>query len=263
MKITPLEIRQKTFEKEFRGYEKEAVDAFLQSLSQEWERMVSEMKAVEQRLLMTEKDVQKLREVESSLYQALKTAEETGANIKSQANKSAELQMKESQIKATELLNEAKVQAKNLIEGAEDAVRDINAELRDQIKQCEADFIKIETQRDNILLELKNIATDTLDRVKKYSDKKVNFDISEIIEGVGISEEKQMEVKEISEEHSAAIEKIKVDDVKDQEIEFEVNTSFSEQPNETEETDAVEENTESESENHEKPQKGSSFFDLD
>ena len=39
MKITPLEIRQKTFEKKLRGYDKEEVDAFLMSLSQEWETL--------------------------------------------------------------------------------------------------------------------------------------------------------------------------------------------------------------------------------
>jgi len=36
MNITPIEIRKKEFEKAFRGYEKEEVDAFLQALSQEW-----------------------------------------------------------------------------------------------------------------------------------------------------------------------------------------------------------------------------------
>ena len=44
MKITPIEIRQKTFEKVFRGYDKEEVQAFLQSLSQEWERLNAELR---------------------------------------------------------------------------------------------------------------------------------------------------------------------------------------------------------------------------
>jgi len=44
MKITPLEIRQKDFEKKMRGYDKDEVNAFLQSLSQEWERTLDETK---------------------------------------------------------------------------------------------------------------------------------------------------------------------------------------------------------------------------
>ena len=44
MKITPLEIRQKSFEKEFRGYDKDEVNAYLRSLSQEWEKLLDELK---------------------------------------------------------------------------------------------------------------------------------------------------------------------------------------------------------------------------
>jgi len=44
MKITPLEIRQKEFEKKLRGYDKEEVNAFLESLSKEWERVLDENK---------------------------------------------------------------------------------------------------------------------------------------------------------------------------------------------------------------------------
>ena len=44
MKITPLEIRQKAFEKALRGYDKDEVNAFLLSLSQEWERALDDTK---------------------------------------------------------------------------------------------------------------------------------------------------------------------------------------------------------------------------
>jgi DivIVA domain-containing protein len=72
MKITPLEIRQKTFEKNFRGYEKDEVHAFLLTLSQEWERLMDENKELRIKLEGTEREVGKLREVESSLYKTLK-----------------------------------------------------------------------------------------------------------------------------------------------------------------------------------------------
>ena len=48
MKITPLEIRQKAFEKNFRGYNQDEVNAFLQTLSQEQalERMGTYLQAI-------------------------------------------------------------------------------------------------------------------------------------------------------------------------------------------------------------------------
>ena len=91
MKITPLEIRQKTFERTLRGYDKDEVNAFLLSLSQEWERMNDETKEARLKLEASEREVSKLREVETSLFKTLKTAEDTGANVVDQAKKSAVL----------------------------------------------------------------------------------------------------------------------------------------------------------------------------
>src|SRR5690606_6558278 len=111
MRITPLEIRQKTFERNLRGYEREEVHAFLLTLSQEWERIVDENKELRFKYESTEKEIQKLREVESSLYKALKTAEDTGANVIEQARKAASLHLQESQLKAEQMIYESKEKA--------------------------------------------------------------------------------------------------------------------------------------------------------
>ena len=95
MRVTPLEIRQKSFEKHFRGFDTEEVNAFLLTLSQEWERIQDENKELRIKMDASEREVSKLREVESSLYKTLKTAEDTGANVVEQARKTAELHLKE------------------------------------------------------------------------------------------------------------------------------------------------------------------------
>ncbi len=113
MNITPLEIRQKEFEKGFRGYDKEDVKGFMNSLSIEWERLNEQCKELKYKLEASEKEVQKLREVENSLFKTLKTAEDTGANMIEQATKTAELHMKETEMRADALMSEAKNRAKN------------------------------------------------------------------------------------------------------------------------------------------------------
>ncbi|MBS1559644.1 MAG: DivIVA domain-containing protein, partial [Bacteroidetes bacterium] len=134
MKITPLEIRQKTFERTLRGFDKDEVNAFLQSLSQEWERMLDEGKELKIKLEATEREVNKLREVESSLFKTLKTAEDTGANVIDQANKTAELILRENQLNADALINEAKTRAKNTIEEAEAISKQMLAEMEERLK---------------------------------------------------------------------------------------------------------------------------------
>lgn len=171
MKITPLEIRQKDFEKVFRGYDKDSVDAFLQSLSQEWERNIDEMKELKLKLEASEREFGKLREVESSLFKTLKTAEDTGSNMIQQANKTAELHLKETQMKSEALMNDVKFRAKSIIEEAEVMSRqlldDIEAEAKELVEVCR----KLESHRDTIISELKNLANDTLSRAQKVEER--------------------------------------------------------------------------------------------
>ena len=177
MKITPLEIRQKEFDKKLRGYDKDDVNAFLQSLSREWERLNDESKGLKKKLDIAEQDVYKHREVESSLYKALKTAEDTSATIIDQANKSAELHLKEAQMNAEVVLSDARQQAKSMIEDAEAVVRNILDSMKNQVKDLEDQFRKIENQRDNLLRELKNMANDMLERIDRINDKRIQFQI--------------------------------------------------------------------------------------
>jgi cell division initiation protein len=167
MRITPIEIRQKTFEKNFRGYEKDEVNAFLLTISQEWERLSDENKELRIRLETTEREVTKLREVESSLYKTLKTAEDTGAHVIEQARVTAELHLKESHLRAEALLNEAKSKAKDTIEESDMRAKDIVAEMEDRLKLLVENYKKLETAREDLLSDLKRLANDMLDRVER------------------------------------------------------------------------------------------------
>lgn len=177
MKITPLEIRQKTFEKHFRGYDKDEVNAFLQSLSQEWERANDEAREMKIKLESAEREVMKLREVETSLFKTLKTAEDTGANVIEQARQAADLHLKESQLRAEALISEAKTKAKNTIEEAELRARQILAEMEERLKDMAESYKKLESHRDDMLSQLKHISQDTLDRVERVKNSQRSFDI--------------------------------------------------------------------------------------
>jgi cell division initiation protein len=176
MKITPLEIRQKTFEKHFRGYDKDEVNAFLQTLSQEWERISDENKEWRIKLEAAEKEVMKLREVESSLFKTLKTAEDTGANVIEQARQAADLHLRESQFKAEAMLNEAKMKANDTVDEAEQRSKQILADMEERLRSMVEDFKKLESIRSDLLLELKRISEDTLSRVERMSKSQKDFD---------------------------------------------------------------------------------------
>jgi cell division initiation protein len=171
MKISPIEIRKKEFEKAFRGYEKEEVDAFLQSLSQEWEKVQEESRELQRKVEFLEKEVTRMREVEATLFRTLKTAEDTSSNIIEQSNKAAELHVREAQMNAEALLNEARSKARAMIEDAEIEVKNILDDLQIDAKNIEKEYNYIDMQKEYLLDEIKNYVKDTLDKVLKYEQK--------------------------------------------------------------------------------------------
>ncbi len=170
MNITPLEIRQKEFEKGFRGYDKEDVKAFMNSLSIEWERLNEQCKELKYKLEASEKEVQKLREVENSLFKTLKTAEDTGANMIEQATKTAELHMKETEMRADALMSEAKNRAKNIIEDAENKSRQIIDDMEDEIRQLEQVFRSLDANKTALMSDLKMLADDMLTKIGRHEE---------------------------------------------------------------------------------------------
>ena len=181
MKITPIEIRQKSFEKVFRGYDKDEVEAFLQILSSEWEKVSDEKKELSFKLESAEKEIAKLREVETSLYKTLKTAEDTGANMIEQANKAASLQLKEAQIKAENSIREAKTKANMIIEKAEKRAKDIIGSMLNEIKSLENNFNAALNLKENLIADLTNLSAATLERAQKFKKQKDKLDIDKYI----------------------------------------------------------------------------------
>lgn len=177
MKITPLEIRQKQFEKKLRGFDKDEVNAFLLTLSQEWEKVMDEKKELAIKFDASQKEVDKLREVESSLFKTLKTAEDTGANMIDQANKAAELHLKEAHINSEALMNDAKLKARAMIEKAELETREVIEEMEDELRKMEHHYKAIENQRESLVAELKSLSSDIADKLQRISKKNTEINI--------------------------------------------------------------------------------------
>jgi cell division initiation protein len=184
MKITPIEIRQKDFEKTFRGYDKEEVDAFLQALSQEWERAQDEIKDLRKRLEHSEQEASRLREVEHSLFKTLKTAEDTGASLVEQANKSAELHLREAQMNSEAILNESRAKARAIVEEAELQSKRYFSDLQDDLQRMQREFQEIQNLRDNFLHDIQSIAGDFSQKAQRYADKAVTGSVEKKIKQI-------------------------------------------------------------------------------
>ena len=171
MKISPIDIRQHTFEKGFRGYDIDEVNAFLNSLSQEWERVMSENKMLKMQLEIAEKELNKLRDVEMTLFRTLKTAEDTSTQITEQANRAAEKYLEESRRKTDETIAETKRKASMIVQDAENEAKYIREEIINELKNQERDFKAMEKYRDNLVVQLKSLVSNTNETVERFEKK--------------------------------------------------------------------------------------------
>ena len=211
MKITPLEIRQKTFERTLRGYDKDEVNAFLLSLSQEWERTQDDVKEMKVKYEHAEREVVKHREVENTLYRTLKTAEDTGASVVEQANKSAALLLGESQLKADAMVSEAKTKARNIIEEAEQTTKQFVEEMEEKLRSLANQYKTMELHRDNLLADLKRFAGETMDRVERQKIAK-EFDPDKFLAEAKREARNLMFPNEIEKETKKVLEKAVIQD---------------------------------------------------
>lgn len=249
MKITPLEIRQKDFEKNFRGYDKDDVNAFLQTLSGEWERILEENKEMRYKLDASQKEVEKLREVESSLFKTLKTAEDTGANMVDQAKKTSDLQIREAKLESDKIVSEAKNKSKEIINKAEEKAQAIIDEMEERVKMLKQSYKAAENDYDSLLFELRSLAQKTLKKVEK-AESEQSFNIEKKVE----------EAERIVEEYNEFLIRKKAEVAESRE---KISSSYQQQEDETEAVEEQQDYPATTPPPHQQSKKGSpgSFFD--
>jgi len=171
MKISAIDIRKHTFEKIFRGYDPDEVDAFLNSLSQEWERFSSENGLLKMQLEYAERELSKLKDIESTLFRTLKSAEDVSRQIEKEAKELAEKTVAESKLKAEETISEAEQRTGQIIQDTEDRLKRFKEEFAAEVKIQERDFRAIENFRDNLVVQLASLANNTIETVERFEQK--------------------------------------------------------------------------------------------
>lgn len=181
MKITPLEIRQKTFEKSLRGYNKEEVAAYLNSLSLVWDRMLDEQEQLKARLEEAREEVKKLKEVETTLFKTLRTAEETGASMVEQAQKTAQLSIQEAEMKARQLMEGAQKEAERLVKNAEQNAREIMDTMEEEVRRMDEVSRQMKHQSLDFVGDFKNTIGSLLSKIDALELRAEEIDSSGIV----------------------------------------------------------------------------------
>ena len=107
MKLTPLEIKQQTFEKGLRGYDTADVQAFLTLVSNEFEHLLNKNKELEQEIDKLTDRVKHYERVEDALHETLQTAKESMDQKISGARQEAKNTLEKAEMEADAIIKEA------------------------------------------------------------------------------------------------------------------------------------------------------------
>ncbi|MBE0572144.1 MAG: DivIVA domain-containing protein [Ignavibacteriaceae bacterium] len=107
MKLSPLLIKKQEFEKSMRGYNIDEVQTFLDKISSEMEELINEKETLEQQVAALNHKVEEFQKIEKNLQDTLIKTQETSAEVVDSAKKHSALIIKEAEIKASQIVQNA------------------------------------------------------------------------------------------------------------------------------------------------------------
>jgi len=107
MKLTPLDIHHKEFRTSLRGYSEKEVDAFLDEVADEFDRLFKENVDLNERIQATLERIKSYEDMKETLQNTLVVAQTHAESMEVDAGKRSELLMREADLKAQQIVADA------------------------------------------------------------------------------------------------------------------------------------------------------------
>lgn len=114
MKITPLDIKQKTFKKKYDRYDADEVDGFLEMVRVELEEQVRTNERITDEVERLREETTRLRGEEKLLKEAIVSIQRFSEEIKDKAKKESELLRSEAELEAERIISRAQLEASRI-----------------------------------------------------------------------------------------------------------------------------------------------------
>ena len=104
--LTPMDIHNKEFKRGFRGYSEEDVDAFMDDVAGDYEKVYREYCELKERCDKLQDKLSQYEKMESTMNSTLMLAQQTAENVKVSARKEADLILQEASNKKKQMMDE-------------------------------------------------------------------------------------------------------------------------------------------------------------
>ena len=133
-RLTPLDVRRYEFGSALRGYDKHRVDEFRELLAGELERLARANQELEQKARNFHEQLRAFRERDKAMNDALVSAQQLRSEMREQAEREAQLVLREAQAEADRLLAGVRADQRRL----EDELSSLDRMRRAQLAQLRA-----------------------------------------------------------------------------------------------------------------------------
>ena len=127
--LTPVDVRRYEFGSSLRGYDRARVDQFRDEVAEELERLIKQNSDLDTKARGFHEQLKHFRERDKALNEALVSAQQLREDVKEQAQREADLIIREAQAAASQLTDEARSQIGSLMREIESLDRTRRAYL--------------------------------------------------------------------------------------------------------------------------------------
>lgn len=161
MSLTPMDIHQKEFKSaRLGGYNEEDVDAFLDLIADELEKLLVENESFKTEIDTIRKRLSEFEEMQSSLQSALITATKSAEDVKTQSTREAE-----------DILFKAKKEAESIVRYAQDESGRIIGEAKSEEQRIDKKIDKVRQVKREYLESIKQIAEMQIKQAEELGEK--------------------------------------------------------------------------------------------
>ena len=119
MTIRPVDVRRKEFKNSLRGYDANQVDDFLDTVADEFERTFAENQRLTEEIKSLKERLEQFEELETSIREALVHAQQVSNDVRRNANKEAELILREAKERSHQILADSSARVERVQESYE------------------------------------------------------------------------------------------------------------------------------------------------
>jgi DivIVA domain-containing protein len=125
--LTPLDVRSQEFARALRGYDRAQVDEFKLAISEELERLLRDRAQHEERLRSAQEQLRAYQDRERAMNEALVAAQQLRVDSREQAEREAELVLREARAEAERVMERARQEEAVVRARADGAARQFTA----------------------------------------------------------------------------------------------------------------------------------------